>query len=234
MSKAGVGLFVLRLLLLFIFLPLEESIWSYEHLIEEKIGEAICNQLYTACDAHASFKRPGKYDAPYAEQWHILKLGEYNSLRVEFKLCMCSSALSSVNSYALNGLDDWQQACRCCCFCFFSLFWALRRFSKEVFFFKRKGYLGYKGCPKQTGNHKDTLATKKRRNEKGCERDNRNICFDIVFFLAGHFFYWIAAEERRKKETFNRVSSSLIGRKPLTRPSWHWISRYKSNCLELS
>lgn len=106
MSKAGVGLFVLRLLLLFIFLPLEESIWSYEHLIEEKIGEAICNQLYTACDAHASFKRPGKYDAPYAEQWHILKLGEYNSLRIEFKLCMCSSALSSVNSYALNGLDD--------------------------------------------------------------------------------------------------------------------------------
>lgn len=100
MSKAGVGLFVLRLLL-FIFLPLEESIWSYEHLIEEKIGEAICNQLYTARDAHASFKRPGKYDAPYAEQWHIL-----NSLRVEFKLCMCSSALSSVNSYALNGLDD--------------------------------------------------------------------------------------------------------------------------------
>lgn len=82
MSKAGVGLFVLRLLLLFIFLPLEESIWSYEHLIEEKIGEAICNQLYTARDAHASFKRPGKYDAPYAEQWHILKLGEYNSLRI--------------------------------------------------------------------------------------------------------------------------------------------------------
>lgn len=105
MSKAGVGLFVLRLLL-FIFLPLEESIWSYEHLIEEKIGEAICNQLYTARDAHASFKRPGKYDAPYAEQWHILKLGEYNSLRIEFKLCMCSSVLSSVNSYALNGLDD--------------------------------------------------------------------------------------------------------------------------------
>lgn len=101
-SKAGVGLFVLRLLLLFIFL----SIWSYEHLIEEKTGEAICNQLYTACDAHASFKRLGKYDAPYAEQWHILKLGEYNSLRIEFKLCMCSSALSSVNSYALNGLDD--------------------------------------------------------------------------------------------------------------------------------
>lgn len=58
------GLFVLRLLLFFIFLPLEESIQSYEHLIEEQTGEAICNQSYTVRDAHASFKRPGKYAAP--------------------------------------------------------------------------------------------------------------------------------------------------------------------------
>lgn len=54
------GLFVLWLLLLFISLALDKCIWSCEHVIEEKTGEVICNQLYAPCNACGSFQGPNK------------------------------------------------------------------------------------------------------------------------------------------------------------------------------
>lgn len=42
--------------------------------------------------------------------WNSLNI----SLRTKFKLCMRNSVQSSVNSYALNGLDDWQLPGQCC------------------------------------------------------------------------------------------------------------------------
>lgn len=88
---------------------------------EKKTGEVICNQLYAPCNACGSFKRPSKiWSAAWSggTLWNSVN----NSLRIKFKLCMCSSVQSSVNSYALNGLDDWQHPFLCGK-CFFFLGW---------------------------------------------------------------------------------------------------------------
>lgn len=52
------GLFVLWLLLLFGSLPLDRCIHSFEHLIEKKTGEVICNRAMLV----VASRGPTKYD----------------------------------------------------------------------------------------------------------------------------------------------------------------------------
>lgn len=121
-----------------------------------------------------------------------------NSLRIKFKLCMCSSVLSSVNSYALNGLDDWQHPCLCC---FSSGLWEGSGLNqKEVFSFKKRVSEGrivsQRPCAvqsKQTQKYFFHIVKMKWYN-------NRNILLDIVIFFARHYLF-----NSYKKNTFNSV-----------------------------
>lgn len=70
-------------------------------------GEVICDRL-DARRAAAASKGPTNMILLLRGSG-TLWISPDNSPRISFKLCMSSSVQNSVNSYALNGLDDWQQ-----------------------------------------------------------------------------------------------------------------------------
>lgn len=151
---------------------------------------------------------------------------------------MCSSEQSSVNSYALNGLCDWQQ--QCCSV--FLLGRVVRRF-RFILYERNVSLRGLKvrrveespwvqplskanwRLKPLTSENKDVFRSVKRVN-----RLELRMCAEIVvltlwsLFAPRRGFFFYQTVMGKKNNTFT-VCLSLIGRKLLTRPVWHCITR---------